>query len=247
MFSSSFIRAVARAATSRTLVYHARSSSRIQCLALAAPSRRRFTTSATQSRQRNCPNCGKPLSSALPACNSCWRIFVLPNDVSHHALLGIPYEPNPFVVDIPTLKRNFRRAQSVCHPDSWASKNPGQQDSAHALSARVNQAYRSLLDPLARAEYILERNNVSVSETDQVQDVAFMSEIMEIREEIEEAEDNEQVEAMLEQTTDKISSTVDEIESLVGTKEWNGVKAAVIKLRYLNGILEAAKRWLDQR
>ena len=77
-----------------------------------------------QYQQRKCPNCGQPLPSALPACTSCWNLFSFPKDISHHDLLGVPEGSNPFVIDLPTLKQRFRQAQSVCHPDSWASKNP---------------------------------------------------------------------------------------------------------------------------
>lgn len=60
-------------------------------------------------------------------------------------------------------------------------------DLAHGLSSRLNEAYQTLLHPLARAEYILSQNGYSVSESDQVEDMEFMMEIMEARETIEEA------------------------------------------------------------
>jgi hypothetical protein len=73
---------------------------------------------------KKCPVCSQPLLSSVPACNKCWNIFALPKDITHHELLGLNYDPNPFIVDVPTLKKRFRDAQSVCHPDSWASRNP---------------------------------------------------------------------------------------------------------------------------
>lgn len=72
----------------------------------------------------SCPVCAKPLPSPAPACNKCWNIFALPPDLTHHELLGLNYEPNPFIVDIPTLKKHFRETQSICHPDTWATRNP---------------------------------------------------------------------------------------------------------------------------
>lgn len=70
----------------------------------------------------DCPVCTLPLPSPVPACNKCWNIFSLPGETSHHELFDLPYEPNPFIVNIPMLKKRFRDAQSICHPDSWASK-----------------------------------------------------------------------------------------------------------------------------
>lgn len=74
---------------------------------------------------------------------------------------------------------------------------------AQALSARVNHAYQTLLHPLARAEYILERNHVPISEGDQVQDMMFMAEIMEARETIDDAEDPAEVHALFDENEGK--------------------------------------------
>lgn len=41
-----------------------------------------------------------------------------------HEILGVPYEPNPFRVDVSQLKRAFRAAQAVVHPDRWVAKSP---------------------------------------------------------------------------------------------------------------------------
>lgn len=73
------------------------------------------------------------------------------------------------------------------------------QEVAQALSARVNHAYQTLLDPLLRAEYILERNQLPVAESESVQDMMFMAEIMEARETIDEAEDSSQVQELYEE------------------------------------------------
>jgi len=72
--------------------------------------------------QRTCPSCSQPLPSPLPVCNKCWHISRLPRDMKFHDIFGLPYEPNPFVIDVSLLKERFRNTQAICHPDSWASK-----------------------------------------------------------------------------------------------------------------------------
>lgn len=71
------------------------------------------------------------------------------------------------------------------------------------MSARVNHAYQTLLDPLSRAEYILERNHVPISEGDHVDDMMFMAEIMEARETIDEAQGVAEVQALFEENEGK--------------------------------------------
>src|SRR5690242_11858651 len=68
----------------------------------------RFQSPQPSSGARTCPVCSKPLPSFLPACTNCWNIFSLPPDVTHHELFGLPYEPNPFIVDLSALKQRFR-------------------------------------------------------------------------------------------------------------------------------------------
>ncbi|KAH6917371.1 hypothetical protein BKA70DRAFT_1252010 [Coprinopsis sp. MPI-PUGE-AT-0042] len=238
-----FARAAIRIAASRPFAAPARDIKR----SIQVQQVKKFHVSPTlhQQQQGKCPNCGQLLPSALPACTNCWNLFSFPKDISHHELLGLPEGSNPFVVDIPTLKKRFRQAQSVCHPDSWASKNPDKVEVAQSLSARVNHAYQTLLNPLPRIEYILETHRVPLAETDKAEDMGFMMEIMDAREAIDDAEEASEVQGILEQNSAEISQTISELESLVQGKEWNAAKSGAIRLRYLLGIEKAAKKWLD--
>lgn len=82
----------------------------------------RFQNFQPSAAAKPCPACSKPLPSFVPACTKCWNIFSISPDVAHHELFGLPYEPNPFIVDLSALKQRFRQAQAVCHPDMWAAK-----------------------------------------------------------------------------------------------------------------------------
>ncbi|KAF9456191.1 hypothetical protein BDZ94DRAFT_1315382 [Collybia nuda] len=176
---------------------------------------------------------------------SCGHISTLPSYVKYHDIFALPYAPNPFIIDISTLKQRFREAQAICHPDSWASKGSNQQDVAQALSARINEAYQSLLNPLSRAEYLLRRHHIPVSETDQLEDMELMAEVIEARETIEDAEHSKDIDVLIENNQLLIQNTIDELEVLVGKQQWEKVKAKTIRLRYLENISRAAKTWLD--
>jgi molecular chaperone HscB len=138
-----------------------------------------------------------------------------------------------------------------------------QRDIALHVSNAVNAAYKALSSPLHRIEYILQRNGFNTEETDQLEDLEFISEIMEVREEIETGnverlraleEDNDS-ELHISQAlrrlitffliTDKIRGVHDIIEGSVARKNWEEVKAAAVRLKYLHGIAEAIKQRLD--
>jgi len=87
---------------------------------VAGLGRRRY---GTGTRARTCPSCGAGLPTALPVCPACRYIGRVEDSITHHALLGLPYGPNPFVVDTGELKRRFLEAQRLCHPDGWATRS----------------------------------------------------------------------------------------------------------------------------
>ena len=64
---------------------------------------------------------------------------------------------------------------------------------AESLSSRLNTAYEALRSPLSRIEYILKIHGLELQETDHFHDAEFISNIMESREELEEADDPERV------------------------------------------------------
>ncbi|KAG6813785.1 hypothetical protein H0H92_007197 [Tricholoma furcatifolium] len=72
-----------------------------------------------------------------------------------------------------------------------------------------------------------------------------MSEIMEAREAIEEATDKEEIETLVDENAESIKETVKELDKLIGDAQWEDAKSAAIRLRYLEGIERAGKKWLD--
>lgn len=61
------------------------------------------------------------------------------------------------------------------------------------MSGIVNRAYGTLTNPYTRAEYILQLQGVTIGESDNVDDTALIMEVMESREELDNAETREEV------------------------------------------------------
>jgi len=74
-----------------------------------------------------------------------------------------------------------------------------------------------------------------------------MIKIMEARELIDEAtaEDRCKIEQLVENTHRDIEDAIDELSSNIEGREWKKTKAAAIRLRYLEGIERAARKWMD--
>ncbi|KAH8835767.1 hypothetical protein DL96DRAFT_1454424 [Flagelloscypha sp. PMI_526] len=191
-----------------------------------------------------CPSCGQNLPTPLPACNSCWSIHRVPSDLPHHQLFDL-HEPNGFNIDTMDLKNRFRRAQMACHPDSWQSKGPEKHKIAESLSSQVNEAYKTLMNPLSRVEYILGQNGHPVLEQDTADGLEFMSEVMAARETIEE-EGKDEIQLVLVETQGTIALVLESISLGVAAQEWETVKKAAVRLKYLEGIERAARQRLEE-
>ncbi|HEX2441499.1 MAG TPA: Fe-S protein assembly co-chaperone HscB, partial [Methylomirabilota bacterium] len=58
-------------------------------------------------------------------------------------------------IDVAALQRRFYELSRQWHPDFHQAAPPEEQARVLAESARVNAAYRTLRDPIARVEYLI--------------------------------------------------------------------------------------------
>jgi molecular chaperone HscB len=93
--------------------------------------------------------------------------------------------PVSFEIDIPDLTERYRRLQNTVHPDRFANASDAQRRLALQQSARINEAFQTLKDPLLRARYLLELNGVDMrNDTDTAMDPGFLMQQMELREQL---------------------------------------------------------------
>lgn len=104
---------------------------------------------------------------------------------NHFELFGLP---SAFRIDAAALERAYRGLQREVHPDRYAGAADAQKRLALQASARVNEAYRTLREPVDRAEYLLRlRNRDPDSEADRQLPVEFLTRQLERREAADEA------------------------------------------------------------
>src|SRR6201996_6015562 len=72
--------------------------------------------------------------------------------------------PHHLHIDLPALEKSFYAQSRKLHPDRFASKPQAEQDAALAASSQLNDAYRTLRDPIARTEYLLSLHGVQMEE-----------------------------------------------------------------------------------
>src|SRR6266480_2405061 len=104
---------------------------------------------------------------------------------NHFELFGL--EP-VFALNADSLDSAYRDIQAKVHPDRFAHAGDAERRASLQWTTRVNEAYRTLKDPLQRARHLLELRGVDVAfETNTAMPADFLVQQMALRESLEEA------------------------------------------------------------
>ncbi|OAA73507.1 co-chaperone protein HscB [Cordyceps fumosorosea ARSEF 2679] len=158
----------------------------------------------------------------------------------------LPLGPPPrghFPIDTRALRREFLSLQARAHPDLHP---PGAaKTSAAALSARINDAYRTLANPLLRAQYLLALRGVDVAADERlkVDEPALLGEVLEAREEIEEARVEEDLEPAREANEARIAAGEEALEVAFREDDVEAAKREAVRMRYWVNIRESLDNW----
>lgn len=76
----------------------------------------------------------------------------LPPDLDYFACLDLPRH---LQIDLPQLTERFHERSRRVHPDFFQTKTAREQALSLEASARLNQAYRALRDPVERMAYLI--------------------------------------------------------------------------------------------
>jgi molecular chaperone HscB len=140
-------------------------------------------------------------------------------------------------VDFEQLDIKFRTLQKALHPDRYANKNDFEKRLAVQTAATINQAYETIKNPLSRAQYLLELEDLDASqETHITSDGQFLMDQMLLREALAEIRGSENAKEALvslsieaQQTAAKIQS---EFASQYQQKAYNEAFESLAKMQF---------------
>ncbi|MDO5692541.1 MAG: Fe-S protein assembly co-chaperone HscB [Pseudomonadota bacterium] len=99
--------------------------------------------------------------------------------------------PTRFAQDAGQLDARWKALQRQVHPDKFAAQGAAAQRVAMQWSARINEAYRRLKDPLKRAAYLCELHGAPIdAESNTAMPADFLMQQMELREAVDDAADD---------------------------------------------------------
>lgn len=116
---------------------------------------------------------------------------------------------------------------------------------AEATSARINEAYKTLANPLYRAQYLLSLQGVDVAtdETLKVEDPELLMMVLEAREAIEEAGEEEELEAVRKPNEERIRLSEEVLGEAFSKDDIQTAKTEAVKLRYWINIKDSVDNW----
>jgi molecular chaperone HscB len=152
---------------------------------------------------------------------------------SHFDLFGLA---PAYALESEALERSYREIQSRVHPDRFAHAGDAERRASLQWTTRVNEAYRTLKDPVQRAKHLLELHGVDVAfETNTAMPGDFLAQQMELRESLEEAKNVAALDELRKNLRAESRSLEKAIaEAIDARKDYASAAGLVRKLQFLD-------------
>lgn len=184
---------------------------------------------------RACWNCQAALGQEH-FCPSCGKIQPLPPATDYFAFFGLPRK---LELDTAALERQFHQLSWKLHPDNFHQVSTYEQELSLEKTATLNDAYRTLREPVARVEYLLGLEGVrregEVKQQAPPDQLAEVFELNEYLEELREAKrssgeprEQEELRHRLEKARSSFQEKLDEVlnELRAQFRRWDQLLAA---------------------
>jgi molecular chaperone HscB len=142
-------------------------------------------------------------------------------------------------LDAEDLKKRFYERSRQWHPDKFSRASIGEQEKALEMTAVLNDAFRTLRDPIARAEYFLKEKGLELSKEAPPELLEEVFELNMALEELKEGDDSAR--PQLVEARERFVAMRDSIDAtLVETGERGDleeVRALLNRRRYIRNLI----------
>ena len=145
--------------------------------------------SSTSPTLQVCRDCGGGAPIDAHFCPQCTKILSLGRHGDYFAFLGVPRK---LQLDPGDLERRFRELSRQFHPDYFYNATPAERRASLERSSYLNDAYRTVRQPIARVEYLLQLEGLaprSPEEAGKQVPPALLEEVFALNEELDEVRD----------------------------------------------------------
>jgi molecular chaperone HscB len=157
--------------------------------------------------------------------------------------------PERFAIDLAALDARWKQLQGAAHPDRFATETAAAQRVAMQWAIRINEAYRRLKDPLARAAYLCALHGADVAaESNTAMPAAFLMQQMEWRDALSEASSLAEVDALAAEVAASRKATLDSLRAQIddaASVDWQAVAGTVRGLMFVDRFTSDIDRKVD--
>jgi molecular chaperone HscB len=216
-----------------------------------------------------CHDCGGGAPVDAHFCPQCTKILSIGRHGDYFSFMGLTRR---LTLDPAELEQKFRTLSRQFHPDYFYNATPAERRASLERSSYLNDAYRTLKQPIARVEYLLQLEGFAPSESGNKVPPALLEEVFALNEELDEIRDlrasgapADEWKARLEKARGPIESKRDAheaglqevstrwdalLEARAGIVERRPVLEAlrerVLERNYINNLLAGIERELTQ-
>jgi len=159
--------------------------------------------------------------------------------MDHFARLGLPAALD---LEPASIDKAYFVLQRQWHPDRFVARPPDERARASSEAAALNDAYRTLKDPLSRAVYLAELRGVALpGDGKTIDDPDLLMEAMEAREALQEAASADAVDALAEQARKQTRDALKELSDLFLQDDKPAIRKTLLRLRYFDKFAEEAR------
>jgi molecular chaperone HscB len=164
--------------------------------------------------------------------------------MQYYEALGL--EPK-LALDLDDLKKRFYERSRQWHPDRFTRAEPRERQQALDMTALLNDSFRTLRDPVARAEYFLRQNGIEFSK-----DVPpeLLEEVFELNMALEEVRGGDvsarpQLESARERFSGMLQEIDDRLQRLFDEQELDEIRAVLNRRRYISNLVREVDKELS--
>lgn len=155
--------------------------------------------------------------------------------------------PRNLHLDAKDLEKRFYALSRQLHPDMHSRKSPAEREQAEEKTAVLNDAYRTLRDPIARAEYLLKLEGFDIGEQT-TKDVPpeLLEEVFELNMAIEEADlqqlesARQRFEGMRMELDAELRQTFGQWDATRGREALTAVRGLLNRRKYITNLIAKA-------
>jgi molecular chaperone HscB len=167
-------------------------------------------------------------------CNSCKALQpVSPLSAFERLDMAVTFD-----MDLAQVEQNYFKAQRLVHPDRFVGANKTEKVFSAQHSAAINEAYAILKEPIKRVQELLKITGHTQPNIEQqtLDDPELLMEVIELREELLEAQSLEQINGLRDRLETSFNQNLASMSEAFKTNDYQEAAKLLNRLRYLNKI-----------